>query len=163
MVPRSQHIRMQDGVDLFIRFTDLRKTNSERLDIGTETSWLHPGPGQPDETANGLSPAGISTEPTAHEHRRHPRMHSTCLGWQCQSSAYWCRDDIRQRAALGAAAITVRRGITARTRRTHAPNLRPPAASRAIELHPAQPPSLNPLPRQQRRDATKHLAQSLGH
>ena len=40
MVSRSQHIRMQDGVDLFIRFTVLRKTNIEPPDRGTETPHL---------------------------------------------------------------------------------------------------------------------------
>lgn len=122
-----------------------------------------PGPRQPDDTAPGLSPAGISTEPMAHEYQRHPGMHSTCIGWQHESSAYWCADQIRQRAPLGAAATTVRHRITAPTRRTKTPNLRPRAASRAIELYPAQPPSLNPLPRQQRRNTAKHLAQSLRH
>ena len=63
-----------------------------------------PRPRQPDDTAAGPSPAGISTEPTAHEYQRHPRMHSTCIGRQHESSAYWCGDPIRQRTPLGAAA-----------------------------------------------------------
>lgn len=40
MVSRSQHSRMRDDVDLFIRFTVLRKTNIERPAIGAETSHL---------------------------------------------------------------------------------------------------------------------------
>lgn len=40
MVPRSQHFRMQDDVDRPIRFTVLRKTNIERPDIGTGTSYV---------------------------------------------------------------------------------------------------------------------------